>query len=236
MSITVLSRSSRAEFRKSTVREAVHSIAKSIYGWWFVATTSNCAWSSHCQRLIVLWYLWVSVGDHRTMQQLSQFSRCDDHTCCHVYKRLAAFISNLCFLPLLSCCTLYITIQRRLRRSIPATSSHHHHLNLTWYVLNSTLSSSQWTLPPSKIRPLLQKTKIGKYILYIMLITSLLSWSFRSGSSNSSSSSYTKHLERQIIRAWKRITRVTRKQHRYSFLPDDFVLVTARKRRSVLFR
>ncbi|KIM90480.1 hypothetical protein PILCRDRAFT_812228 [Piloderma croceum F 1598] len=57
--------------------------------------------------------------------------------------------------------------------------------------------------------------------------------SFRSDSSKASSSSY-KFLERQIIRAWKRITRATRKQPRASFLPADFVLVTARRRRSAL--
>lgn len=47
---------------------------------------------------------------------------------------------------------------------------------------------------------------------------------------------YSKYLERQIVRTWKRLTRATRKQPRASLLPEDFVLVTARSRRSVLFR
>ncbi|KAH9916317.1 uncharacterized protein B0H18DRAFT_1124301 [Fomitopsis serialis] len=43
-----------------------------------------------------------------------------------------------------------------------------------------------------------------------------------------------KYLERRIIRAWKHFSQATRKQPRASVLPDDFVLLTAR-RRSVRF-
>ncbi|EGN96767.1 hypothetical protein SERLA73DRAFT_75629 [Serpula lacrymans var. lacrymans S7.3] len=46
--------------------------------------------------------------------------------------------------------------------------------------------------------------------------------------------SCTKYLERQVILAWKRITRSAHKRDRASFLPKDFVLVTSH-RRSVLF-
>ncbi|TFY50510.1 hypothetical protein EVJ58_g11021 [Rhodofomes roseus] len=43
-----------------------------------------------------------------------------------------------------------------------------------------------------------------------------------------------KHLERRLIRAWKQFSRATRKTQRASILPEDFVLLTAR-RRSVRF-
>ncbi|KDQ61439.1 hypothetical protein JAAARDRAFT_123854 [Jaapia argillacea MUCL 33604] len=47
---------------------------------------------------------------------------------------------------------------------------------------------------------------------------------------NTSRSSCVKMLERQIIRVWKCVTRSVRKQHRASFLPSDFVLITSRRR------
>ncbi|EIW79372.1 hypothetical protein CONPUDRAFT_167127 [Coniophora puteana RWD-64-598 SS2] len=43
--------------------------------------------------------------------------------------------------------------------------------------------------------------------------------------------SATKIIERQIIRAWKKVTGAAHKQPRASFLPHDFVLVTAAARR-----
>jgi len=43
-----------------------------------------------------------------------------------------------------------------------------------------------------------------------------------------------KYLERRIIRAWKSFSQVTHKPQRASILPEDFVLMTAR-RRSVRF-
>ncbi|KIJ20916.1 hypothetical protein PAXINDRAFT_165740 [Paxillus involutus ATCC 200175] len=46
--------------------------------------------------------------------------------------------------------------------------------------------------------------------------------------------SCTKFIERQVISAWKRVTRATRKPQRASILPKDFILVTSR-RRSVMF-
>ncbi|KAI5999352.1 hypothetical protein F5J12DRAFT_771774 [Pisolithus orientalis] len=46
--------------------------------------------------------------------------------------------------------------------------------------------------------------------------------------------SCTKYIERQVIRAWKRMTGVTRRSQRSSFLPNGFILVTSR-RRSVMF-
>ncbi|RDX48123.1 hypothetical protein OH76DRAFT_1405038 [Lentinus brumalis] len=45
--------------------------------------------------------------------------------------------------------------------------------------------------------------------------------------------SYTKYLERRIICAWKTISRRTRSRrrgNRASVLPEDFVLLTARRR------
>ena len=39
-----------------------------------------------------------------------------------------------------------------------------------------------------------------------------------------------KYLERRIIRAWKHFSQVTRKSQRASILPEDFVLLTARRR------
>lgn len=47
--------------------------------------------------------------------------------------------------------------------------------------------------------------------------------------------SCTKFIERQVVRAWKRVTGATRKPQRTSVLMKDFVLVTSR-RRSVMFR
>ena len=43
-----------------------------------------------------------------------------------------------------------------------------------------------------------------------------------------------KYLERRIVRAWKRFSQATRKTQRASILPEDFVLLTAR-RRSIRF-
>ncbi|KAH7890806.1 hypothetical protein F5I97DRAFT_1838875 [Phlebopus sp. FC_14] len=42
--------------------------------------------------------------------------------------------------------------------------------------------------------------------------------------------SCTKYVERQIIRAWKRVTSVTHTPQRASVLPKDFILVTSRRR------
>ncbi|KAG1740001.1 hypothetical protein EDB19DRAFT_1851717 [Suillus lakei] len=46
--------------------------------------------------------------------------------------------------------------------------------------------------------------------------------------------SCTKLIERQVVRAWKRITGVTRRHQRASFLPKDFILVTSRRRSVML--
>ncbi|KAG1808681.1 uncharacterized protein BJ212DRAFT_1280405 [Suillus subaureus] len=46
--------------------------------------------------------------------------------------------------------------------------------------------------------------------------------------------SCTKLIERQVVRAWKRVTGVTRKHQRASFLPKDFILVTSRRRSVML--
>ncbi|KAI0373926.1 hypothetical protein BV20DRAFT_936772 [Pilatotrama ljubarskyi] len=46
--------------------------------------------------------------------------------------------------------------------------------------------------------------------------------------------SCTKYLERRIIRAWKAISQRGRRHHRASLLPEDFVMLTSR-RRSVRF-
>ncbi|KAG1876410.1 hypothetical protein DFJ58DRAFT_720881 [Suillus subalutaceus] len=46
--------------------------------------------------------------------------------------------------------------------------------------------------------------------------------------------SCTKLIERQVVRAWKRVTGVTRKNQRASFLPKDFILVTSRRRSVML--
>ncbi|KII87387.1 hypothetical protein PLICRDRAFT_43020 [Plicaturopsis crispa FD-325 SS-3] len=46
--------------------------------------------------------------------------------------------------------------------------------------------------------------------------------------------SCSKYVERQIIRAWKTVTGAARKSPRASFMPSDFVLVTAARRRSTL--
>ncbi|RPD64152.1 hypothetical protein L226DRAFT_569626 [Lentinus tigrinus ALCF2SS1-7] len=42
--------------------------------------------------------------------------------------------------------------------------------------------------------------------------------------------SYTKYIERRIICAWKAISRRSRRRNRVSMLPEDFVLLTARRR------
>ncbi|KAI0695347.1 hypothetical protein C8T65DRAFT_744030 [Cerioporus squamosus] len=43
--------------------------------------------------------------------------------------------------------------------------------------------------------------------------------------------SYTKYLERRIVCAWKTISRRSRRRNnRASMLPEDFVLLTARRR------
>ncbi|KAG2757080.1 hypothetical protein P692DRAFT_20825031 [Suillus brevipes Sb2] len=46
--------------------------------------------------------------------------------------------------------------------------------------------------------------------------------------------SCTKFIERQVVRAWKRVTGVARKPQRASFLPKDFILVTSRRRSVML--
>ncbi|KAK7686251.1 hypothetical protein QCA50_010471 [Cerrena zonata] len=40
----------------------------------------------------------------------------------------------------------------------------------------------------------------------------------------------TKYLERTIVRAWKSVSRASRKAHRASILPEDFVMLTNRRR------
>ncbi|CAL1714632.1 unnamed protein product [Somion occarium] len=40
----------------------------------------------------------------------------------------------------------------------------------------------------------------------------------------------TKYLQRSIIRAWKSVSRATRKSYRASILPEDFVILTNRRR------
>ncbi|KAI0741675.1 hypothetical protein C8Q80DRAFT_1274068 [Daedaleopsis nitida] len=42
--------------------------------------------------------------------------------------------------------------------------------------------------------------------------------------------SCTKYLERRIVCAWKAISQRSRRRHRASILPDDFVLLTSRRR------
>ncbi|KAF8737208.1 hypothetical protein AX14_013244 [Amanita brunnescens Koide BX004] len=44
------------------------------------------------------------------------------------------------------------------------------------------------------------------------------------------SSTHIRHLERQIVRAWKTLTQITRRSRRSSHVPKDFVLVTSRRR------
>ncbi|KAI9064026.1 hypothetical protein FKP32DRAFT_1570605 [Trametes sanguinea] len=46
--------------------------------------------------------------------------------------------------------------------------------------------------------------------------------------------SCTKYIERRIIHAWKAISQRSRRHNRASILPDDFVMLTSR-RRSVRF-
>ncbi|GBE86551.1 hypothetical protein SCP_0904300 [Sparassis crispa] len=42
--------------------------------------------------------------------------------------------------------------------------------------------------------------------------------------------SYRKFLERRIIQAWKALSQAARKHERASLLPEDFVLLTVRRR------
>ena len=44
-----------------------------------------------------------------------------------------------------------------------------------------------------------------------------------------------KHIERRLICAWKAISRRSRRRQRASMLPEDFVLLTAARRRSVRY-
>ncbi|KAH7914866.1 hypothetical protein BJ138DRAFT_298977 [Hygrophoropsis aurantiaca] len=60
------------------------------------------------------------------------------------------------------------------------------------------------------------------------------SWIVESKPMKSTRISCTKFIERQVIRAWKRVTAATQKPQRASFMPKDFILVTSR-RRSVMF-
>ncbi|KAH7927849.1 hypothetical protein BV22DRAFT_1031333 [Leucogyrophana mollusca] len=60
------------------------------------------------------------------------------------------------------------------------------------------------------------------------------SWLVETKPMKSTRISCTKYIERQVIRAWKRVTGVTHKPQRASFMPKDFILVTSR-RRSVMF-
>ncbi|TFK51788.1 hypothetical protein OE88DRAFT_1734818 [Heliocybe sulcata] len=57
----------------------------------------------------------------------------------------------------------------------------------------------------------------------------------RQSSTHHSSS---KGLARQVVRAWKTVTRVVRSPRRASILPPDFIIITAQqaKRRSIMFR
>ncbi|KAG7444912.1 uncharacterized protein BT62DRAFT_1077142 [Guyanagaster necrorhizus] len=49
-------------------------------------------------------------------------------------------------------------------------------------------------------------------------------------------SSCTRYMERRVVKAWKKITGLTKKQHRASFLPPNFVFVTpSAKRRSIRY-
>ncbi|KZP25584.1 hypothetical protein FIBSPDRAFT_855780 [Athelia psychrophila] len=61
--------------------------------------------------------------------------------------------------------------------------------------------------------------------------------SSRSYKSSASARSPSKFVHRQVLRAWKSMTRATQKSHHASILPSDFVIVTGRgsNRRSVLF-
>ncbi|KAF5316567.1 hypothetical protein D9619_006469 [Psilocybe cf. subviscida] len=51
--------------------------------------------------------------------------------------------------------------------------------------------------------------------------------------SRSSSPSFGRQIERRVVRAWKFVTRTTRKQPRNSFIAPDFVVLTSRKRNSI---
>lgn len=46
---------------------------------------------------------------------------------------------------------------------------------------------------------------------------------------------YTKYVHRQVVLAWKRVTRATRKPERTSILPDGFVIIGAQARRRSIF-
>lgn len=60
------------------------------------------------------------------------------------------------------------------------------------------------------------------------------SWYVEVKPSRKTRTSCTKYIERQVIRAWKRMTGVTRRRQQSAFLPNGFILVTSR-RRSVMF-
>ncbi|KAK0489040.1 hypothetical protein IW261DRAFT_1442934 [Armillaria novae-zelandiae] len=54
--------------------------------------------------------------------------------------------------------------------------------------------------------------------------------------SKSALPSCTRYMERRLVKAWKKITGLTKKQHRASFLPPNFVFVTpSAKRRSIRY-
>ncbi|PIL25194.1 hypothetical protein GSI_13083 [Ganoderma sinense ZZ0214-1] len=42
--------------------------------------------------------------------------------------------------------------------------------------------------------------------------------------------SFSKHIERRIVCAWKALSRRGRRHYRASILPEDFVLLTSRRR------
>ncbi|KIY71856.1 hypothetical protein CYLTODRAFT_418407 [Cylindrobasidium torrendii FP15055 ss-10] len=48
-------------------------------------------------------------------------------------------------------------------------------------------------------------------------------------------SSVARSFERQVVVAWKKVTRMTKKQPRASYLPPNFVFVTPHQRRSIRY-
>ncbi|KAG0709337.1 hypothetical protein DFH29DRAFT_887874 [Suillus ampliporus] len=60
------------------------------------------------------------------------------------------------------------------------------------------------------------------------------SWIVASKPTRKTRISCTKFIERQVVRAWKRVTGATRRHQRASFLPKDFILVTSRRRSVML--
>lgn len=48
-------------------------------------------------------------------------------------------------------------------------------------------------------------------------------------------SSHTRFLERRMIGAWKKVTSITKKHPRASYIPANFVLVTPNKRKSIRY-